>query len=96
MSSDQQMATLARAAVLRRKAEAEVSGVVMSDTDFGVSAGVYAARFAGFEPASQRRFNCLLLCSQSAVTTFYYEALGMSEQESDARASPLFNSIAVR
>jgi hypothetical protein len=82
--------------VLRRKAEAEVSGIVMTNTTFGESRGVFAARFAGFESASQRRFNCLLLCSQSGVTTFYYEALGMTEQEADARAKPVFNSVAVR
>jgi hypothetical protein len=95
MSRDQRMETLARVHVLRRKAEAEVSGVVLTETTFAESGGVFAARFAGFESATQRRFNCLLLCSQSAVTTFYYEALGMTEQESDARARPVFNSIRV-
>jgi hypothetical protein len=99
MSRDEQMNTLASVALLRRKNEVEVpggaAGIVMTETNFGESQGVYAARFSGFESTSGRRFNCLLLCSQYAVTTFYYEALGMTEQESEARAKPIFNSIAV-
>jgi hypothetical protein len=98
MSTDEQFATLKRLTELRRRAETDtpgVSGITMTDTTFAESAGVHAARFGGVESGSQRRFSCLLLCSPSAVTVFYYEAIGLTEQESDARARAILNSVGV-
>jgi hypothetical protein len=37
----------------------------------------------------------LLLCSPSGVTTFYYEVIGMTQQEADSRARSIFNSAGV-
>jgi hypothetical protein len=98
MSENEQTATIRRVTELRRRAETEtpgVAGVTMTDTTFAESGGVHAARFGGFESAPQRRFHCLLLCSQSGVTVFYYEVIGMTQQDSDSRARAIFNSAAV-
>jgi len=98
MSADEQLATLKRVTELRRRAETDtpgVSGVTMTDTTFAESGGVHAARYGGIESGSHRRFSCLLLCSPSAVTIFYYEAIGLTDQESDARARAIFNSVGV-
>lgn len=98
LSTDEQIATLKRVTELRRRAETEtpgISGVTMTDTTLAESGGVQAARFGGFQSGTQRRFSCLLLCSSSGVTVFYYEAIGLTEQESDARARAIFNSVGV-
>jgi len=98
LSADEQLEALKRFTEIRRRAETEtpgVSGITLTETTFAESGGVHAARFGGIEPGTQRRFHCLLLCSASAVTVFYHEAIGLSEQESDARAKAIFNSVAV-
>jgi hypothetical protein len=98
MSDDEQISTIERVTELRRRAETEtlgIAGVTMTETTFAESGGVHAARFGGVESASQRRFHCLLLCSSCSVTVFYYEAIGMTQQEADSRARPIFNSVAV-
>ncbi len=98
LSVDEQFETLKRVTELRRRAETEtpgVSGVTLTETTFTESGGVQSARFGGIESGTQRRFSCLLLCSPSGVTVFYYEAIGLSQQESDVRARVIFNSVGV-
>jgi hypothetical protein len=98
MSADEQLETLKRVTELRRHAEVVapgVYGITMTDTTFAESAGVHAARFGGVESGSQRRFFCLLLCSPSTVMVFYYEAIGLTEEESNARARAILNSVGV-
>ncbi len=98
LSADEQLETLKRVTELRRRAETEasgVSGVTLTETIFTESGGVQAARFAGIESGTQRRFSCLLLCNPLGVTVFYYEAIGLSQQESDVRARVIFNSVGV-
>jgi len=98
LSTDEQFVTLKRVTELRRRAENEtpgVSGITMTDTTFAELGGVQAARFDGVESGAQRRFSCLFLCSPSAVIVFHYEAIGLSQQESDVRARLIFNSVGV-
>lgn len=98
LQTKEQLVTLKRVTELRRRAETEkpdVSGVTMTDTTFDESGGVQAARFGGIESGTKRRFSCLLLCSPSAVIVFYYEAVGLSQQEADACARIIFNSVRV-
>jgi hypothetical protein len=98
LGTDEQLATLKRVTELRRRAETEkpdVSGVTMTDTTFDESGGVQAARFGGIESGTKRRFSCLSLCSPSGVIVFYYEAVGLSQQEVDACARVIFNSVGV-
>lgn len=98
LSTDNQIATLKRVTELRRRAETEtpgVSGVVMTEATFANAGGIHAARFGGVETATQRRFHCLLLCSASAVTIFYYEAVGLDQSDAEARARAIFNSVGV-
>jgi hypothetical protein len=83
---------------LRKKAESATPGVTAvttTDTTFGESGGILAARYGGAEPAQHRRFPCLMLGSTSAFTIFYYEAVGLTQSETDARAKTIMNSIVV-
>lgn len=98
LSTDEQLVTLKRVTELRQRAETEthgVSGVTMTDTTFVELEGVQAARFDGIESDTKRHFSCLLLYSPSGVIVFYYEAIGLSQQESDVRARVIFNSVKV-
>jgi hypothetical protein len=98
MSDMQKVDTLERVTVLRREAEMKIPNAdttAITETTFAESGGVFAARFGGFERGAQRRFHCLLLCGQSGVVTFYYEAIGKTEQETDSRARPIFNSARI-
>jgi hypothetical protein len=70
------------------------TGVVLTETMFGESGGILAARYGGID-AVHRRFRCLLLGGSKALTIFYYEALDMTESDTDTRARLIFNSIVV-
>ncbi len=67
----------------------------MTETTFGESQGVLAARYGGMEAAERRRFATLLLCSPVAITTYYYEGLGLTEAEFETGAKATMNSIVV-
>jgi hypothetical protein len=54
--------------------------------------GIHSGRYSGFERASGRRFSCLVYCSSSLVATFYYEAIGLPQNEAEARASAILAS----
>ena len=98
MTQDKQAATLRRVAELRHKAEEDVvgsAGLTMTEVTFARSGEVHAGRYGGVEAATQRHFHCLLLCSPSAVTVFYYEAFGLSPEETESRARAIFNSVVV-
>jgi hypothetical protein len=98
MADDEQAGVLRRVAELRQKAEEDTvgsAGLRMTDATFARSGAVHAARYAGVEAATQRHFHCLSLCSPSAVTVFYYESLGMSQEEAESRAKVIFNSVVV-
>ena len=98
LNNERQHQTIERMAKIIRGVQTKLPGVTaitMSETNFGESGGILAARFGGLEPARQRRFHDLLLCSPLAVTGFYYEAIGLSETEADARARRIMNSIVV-
>lgn len=98
LSKDEQSQTLVRVVEMHRSVWTKLPGltpVTMTETTFGESAGVLAARYGGIEPARHHRFSCLVLCSPWAVTVFLYEATGLSEAESDARARTIMNSIAL-
>ena len=98
LSNEEQHQTIKRMAEIHRGVQTKVPGVTaltMTETTFGESGSVLAARYGGIEPATQRRFHTLLLCSPLAVTVYYYEALGLSEAEAASRARTIMNSIAV-
>ena len=98
MSADAQDKTLKEVTDVRRRAESAppgASGVTLTDTTFTEVEGVPAARYDGIQSNAGRRFSCLLLCSSSAVTVFYYEALDMTEQEANSRAKAVFNLVRV-
>ena len=97
-TEEQQHQTIERMAEIHRRVESKVPGVTaltMTETTFGESNGILAARYGGIEPATGRRFHTLLLCSPLAVTVYYYEALGLSEADAASRARAIMNSIAV-
>jgi len=98
MSADEQSTTLHAYLEHRRQAElhdSDESQVVLSDVSSGQSSGTLAARYSGFQPATERRFVCLVLCSGSLIGTFYYEALGAPEEQAEARAKTIFNSVGI-
>jgi len=98
MTGNEQVDTLRRVIESRQKAEKDAVGdgeLAMTEATHARTGDTYAARYAGFEAATQRHFNCLLLCSHSAVTVFYYEAIGLSEAEAESQARAIFNSVAV-
>jgi hypothetical protein len=72
---------------------AEPAVVTLEEPLFGESGGTLAARYTGYDAAHQRRVHCLLLASSSAFETFYYEAVGLSEQAAVDRAKAIFNSV---
>lgn len=95
MSADERSKTFKRLAELRKHAESARPGSTTGDTTFGESGGILAARYGGAEPEAHRRFWCLLLGSTSAFTVFYYEAVGLTQSETDARAKAIMNSVVV-
>jgi len=95
-SHDEKAATFRRWVNKRRDLETRVpgtEGAKVTEPIFGESGGVFAARYTGFDPSSQRRFHCMLLASSSAFEIFYYEAEGMTEQAAEDRAKPIFKSV---
>jgi len=96
MSADEQHETLKDVLVVRRRAEEEAaSGTTMTDTTLTEVGGVPGARYDGFHSSARRRLSCLLLCSSTAVTVFYYEALDLTEQEAASRAEAILGSVRV-
>jgi hypothetical protein len=99
MSTDERSKMFKRLAELRKHAESAMpnglTAVTTTDTTFGESGGILAARYGGTEPAVHRRFICLMLGSTSAFTVFYYEAVGLTQSETDARAKTIMNSVVV-
>src|SRR5262249_39598447 len=97
MDSAVQSSTLNRLLEHRRQAESRGAdtAVTMTESALSETAGTHTARFSGFEPAAQRRFSCLLACGSSVAITFYYEAVGLSEQEADSRARLILDSVRV-
>jgi hypothetical protein len=98
MSADERSKMFKRLAELRKHAESATPGltaVTTTETTFGESGGILAARYGGTELAVHRRFMCLMLGSTSAFTVFYYEAVGLAQSETDARAKTIMNSVVV-
>ena len=98
MDADQQLTTLERVTEHWRRAEREMPDapdITMTDPTFAEFAGIHVARYNGAEPASHRCFHCLLFCGPTAVTIFYYESICLSEEESELRARPIFDSIGI-
>jgi hypothetical protein len=98
MSADERSKTFKRLAELRKHAETAMPGltsVMTTDTTFGESEGILAARYGGTEAAAHRRFMCLMLGSTSGFTIFYYEAVGLTQSETDARSKTIMNSVVV-
>ncbi|WP_265594203.1 hypothetical protein [Haloferula sp. BvORR071] len=80
---------------LRRQAETHglpPSAIKMTAPSVSEMSGIHSGRYSGSEPASQRRFTCLLFCSSSLVATFYYEAIGLPQSEADERANAILGS----
>jgi hypothetical protein len=98
MSADERSKMFKRLAELRKHADSATPGltaVTTTETTFGESGGILAARYGGTEPAVHRRFMCLMLGSTSTFTVFYYEAVGLPQSETDARAKTIMNSVVV-
>lgn len=96
--ADERSKMLKRLVEIRKNAESATPGstaVTTTDTTFGESGGILAARYSGAEPAANRRFVCLILGSTSAFTVFYYEGVGLGQSETDARAKTIMNSVVV-
>ncbi len=64
----------------------------MTAPSLSEKSGIHSGRYSGYEPASQRRFTCLLFCSSSLVATFYYEAIGLPQNDADERANAILAS----
>ena len=78
-----------RRATMRKSSNA----ITLSDTTFANSGGALVARYSGTEPASKYSFYCLLLSSRTGMGIFLYEALDMTDKESEIRARFIMNSI---
>ena len=84
MSADERSKMFKRLAELRKHADSATPGltaVTTTETTFGESGGILAARYSRAEPALHRRF--------------YYEAVGLTKSETDARAKTIMNSVVV-
>ena len=95
LSKEERSDTLKRIVALLRRAQTEVgaTAITMTETTFGESGGVLAARFGGVEPAGKRRFAALSLCSPTELIYFYYEATSLTEAEFNANGRAIMNSI---
>jgi len=92
---EQRLSNFNRVLELRQQAEIHEfapSAITMTAPVVTEQSGIHAGRYSGSEPAAQRRFNCLLLCSSSLVATFYYEAVGLPQSEAEERASAILAS----
>lgn len=69
--------------------------VTLGEPVFSDGAGTAAVRYSGEETASRRRFTCLIACGGSAAVAFYYESIGLSQQEADTRARTILDSASV-
>jgi len=98
MGAEERSKVFNRLVEMRKHAETALPGftaVTTTQTTFGESGGILAARYSGIQSAVHRRFTCLMLGSSSAFTVFYYEAVGLSKTQSEARAKAIMNSIIV-
>jgi len=98
MSANERTKMFRRLVQSRKHAESDAPGltaVTITETAFGESGGILAARYGGTEPAVQRRFICLMLGSTTAFMIFYYEAVGLTQSETDARAKLIIDSVVV-
>lgn len=98
MGKDERSTMFKHFVEVRKQAESATPGltaVTTTETNFGESGGILAARYGGTEPAIHRHFMCLMLGSTSAFTVFYYEAIGQTQSEAEARAKSIMNSVAL-
>ena len=98
MATEQRRSAFDKLVELRHRVETKMpngpKGVKVTDPVFAAADGIFVARYGGSD-ASGRQFRCLLLAGSRAVTIFYYESAGMTENEADAKARPIFNSIQI-
>ncbi len=98
MGAEERSKAFNRLVEMRKLAETALPGltaVTTTQTTFGESGGILAARYSGIQSAVHRRFTCLMLGSSSAFTAFYYEAVGLTKTQSEDRAKTIMNSIIV-
>ena len=96
MEPEQQLSTFNRVLELRQQAETHglsPSAVTMTTPTVSGQSGIHSGRYSGSDLSAQRRFTCLLFCSSSLVATFYYEAIGLPQNEAEERASAILASV---
>jgi hypothetical protein len=55
--------------------------------------GVYVARFDGADRVTKRRTQTMVIVNRTIAASLYYEAIALSDQEFEARASTIFGQI---
>ena len=97
-NEEERSAVFNRVIEIRRKTETTMpdTGLVeLTPTVFGELGDTLAARYQGFESAANRHSSCLFLFRKKNLTVYFYESIGLSEDQSNARARAIMNSIVV-
>jgi hypothetical protein len=97
-NEDERSAVFNRVIEIRRKNETAMPGtgvMELSPTVFGELGDTLAARYQGFDRAGNRHSSCLFLFRKKNLTVYFYESIGLSEGQSNARARAIMNSIVV-
>jgi hypothetical protein len=98
LGRDEESKALKRVMEIRRQVESKainMPSLTMTEPAIAESDGIFAARYGGAAESKQYRFHTLLLSSPLAITVFFYEANGLTKEESDTRGRAIFNSIVV-
>jgi len=95
-NADEREAAMRRALARNRRAAelgfARVTGLSITEPEFGARAGAVAGWYSG-DAGSEHRFSALLLNIEGALWSFFYEAFRLPAEEANARAETIYSSI---
>jgi len=79
----------------RRDQELKLGGAefILSEPRTLEQQGAYIARFDGADRVTKRRTQTLVIVNRTVAASFYYEALALSDQEFQQRASAIFGQV---
>jgi hypothetical protein len=80
---------------VRREQELKLGGVqlTLSEPRRSEQQGAHIAVFEGTDGAANRRTRTLVIVNRSVAASFYYEALELSDQEFEERASAILSQV---
>jgi len=79
----------------RRKSELDLGGpkVRLSEPEVQERGAAVLARYSGFEPRDNRRTLTRIIVNELAAGSFYYEALGFTQEAFDTRAKVVLGKV---